>query len=99
MKKELLLLAGLTMSGCTAPAYDAYTTPFGIFYNNGSEKDPKIVRHEQEHWNQYGEDPLFFVWYALVPQYACDAEIRANEAAEIFSAEAHPACEKLVLDK
>ena len=95
MRKELVLLTGMALAGCTAPAYKAYTTPWGIYYK---DKNPskQIIKHEEQHWEDYMNDPLFFLWYNISPEYACTAEIRANEAAEIYPADQHPACIKEV---
>lgn len=94
MKKELALVASLALAGCTPSAYDAYTTPIGIVYNTPNPSE-QIVKHEEQHWRDYQNDPLFFFWYAVSPEYACESEARANLVAGYIDIFDHPACTKL----
>lgn len=98
MKKELLLVAGLTLSGCSAPAeYEAYYTPYGIVYQNNSENDPMVVIHEETHKRRAEEMGilLFFYKYNTDPEFACEEEAVANLEAGYTDIFNHPACEGL----
>lgn len=100
MLKETLLAAALSLSGCSSSAaeYDAYYTPMGIVYNNGTEKDPNIVAHEETH-KKRAEDMgvvVFFYRYNTDPVFACEEEAHAALAegrSDIFN---HPACDVFV---
>lgn len=96
MRKELLLAASLTLSGCVPAGADAVTTPFGIFYKDKNPSE-QIIKHEAQHWEDYMNDPLFFEKYANDPVYACESEKKANEAAGIYPIDKHPACTELKL--
>ena len=86
-------LTGIAVTACVPAGTEAYTTPWGTTYLNGSENNPAIVAHEQQHRQDYQDDPLFFWKYSLSPEYRCEAEKRANEAGGIEPVDDHPACQ------
>lgn len=84
--KASLAIVALSLSACVPVGTEAYTTPLGITYLNGSENNPAIVAHENQHWEDYQADPLFFWKYSFEKGYACEAELRAG--ADLT----HPSC-------
>ena len=103
-KKYLAALTFTTLLGLSGCVVDtlppgspkdarAITTPGGIFFKKGNENDASLWKHELQHWKDYMEDPLFFQKYATDSEFACEAEKRANQAAQIFPTGDHAACD------
>lgn len=85
-------LLALAINACTPSyEYEAYTTPIGIFYRDNPPSEATRL-HEEQHWQDFMDDPLFFFKYSFVKGYACDAEKRANEAGGIYPIDDHPEC-------
>jgi hypothetical protein len=98
MKKELLF--ALVLAGCTpAPiAMDAEYSPFTdtITYYNGSENNPQVVKHEEEHQKRANEMGRieWGILYTFDATFRCDEEIDANTVAGYPDPTDHPYCAK-----
>lgn len=99
---EIGLLAVALLGCMPAPIVaDAEYNPFAdtITYYNGSEHNPQVVAHEEEHQKEaenfpYGSTFGWGLLYSFSPDFRCEAEKSANLAAKMFPIDQHPYCQK-----
>lgn len=93
-------LLAVALIGCMpAPVLmDAEYRPFTdeIIYHNGSESNPQVVAHEEEHQRRAHEMGRveWGLLYSLSAEFRCAEEIDANTVAGYPDPEDHPYCKK-----
>ena len=87
--------SALLLVSCVPSGSEAYTLPGGVIvYNNGSQNNEQIVKHEETHRDRsLAGGVMWWVRYWADLEFRCNEEIIANEVAGIFPVDEHPYCE------